>query len=178
MNVITYQKLNQDFLHQDILNDFNRYQEVRKCWRKQNNEWVLIDNPFVENWDLNKKHYIVSEMVKCISNHGIAYGATAGNRLIGFACISNEFFGNNNEYINLISIQVSAEYRKQGIGKHLFELISSSARQLGAGKLYISAHSSEESQAFYRSIGCVDAAEINQSIADEEPFDCQLEFVL
>ena len=45
-------------------------------------------------------------------------------------------------------------------------------------KLYISAHSSKESQAAYKAIGCVHAEEINQKLAEEEPCDVQLEYVL
>ena len=75
-------------------------------------------------------------------------------------------------------MQVSTEYRNKGIGKQLFKLIADSARQLGAKKIYISAHSSEESQAFYRAVGSVDAVEINQVIARNDPFDCQMEYVL
>lgn len=43
---------------------------------------------------------------------------------------------------------------------------------------HISAHSSKESQAAYKALGCVHAEEIIPWIADEEPFDGQLEYVL
>ncbi|MBR0125205.1 MAG: hypothetical protein IJM03_07650 [Treponema sp.] len=52
------------------------------------------------------------------------------------------------------------------------------AKEIGAKKLYISAHSSKESQAAYRRLGCTEAAEINQAIAENEPYDVQMEFVL
>ena len=45
----------------------------------------------------------------------------------------------------------------------------------GAGKLYISAHSAVESQAFYKSMGCVEAGEYNPEHVEKEPYDCQLE---
>ena len=52
------------------------------------------------------------------------------------------------------------------------------ARLLGADKLYISAHSSKESQAAYRAFGCTPAEEINANLVAEEPFDVQLEYRL
>jgi hypothetical protein len=52
------------------------------------------------------------------------------------------------------------------------------ARARGVKKLYISAHSSQETQAFYRAMGCVEALEYNQRLSAEEPCDCQLEFAL
>ena len=72
-------------------------------------------------------------------------------------------------------IQVSYEYRSKGVGKQLFILIAESARRMGAKKIYISAHSSEESQAFYKAIGCVEAEEYNRVIAENEPYDCKME---
>jgi len=42
----------------------------------------------------------------------------------------------------------------------------------------ISAHFYKESQAAYRRLGCVEATEINQVIAENEPYDVQREYVL
>ena len=44
--------------------------------------------------------------------------------------------------------------------------------------LYISAHSSMESQAAYRALGCVHAQEINAALAQVEPCDVQMEYLL
>ena len=178
MNAIIFQKLDTDFLRKDALDNFNRYQIIKRCWRKQGEEWVLTDNPFIEDWDTDQKRNVVSELTSCISNNGVVLGAICDNKIIGFASVSPALFGKNSEYIELPLIQVSAEYRHKGIGRKLFELIADNARLLGAKKIYISAHSSEESQAFYRSVGCVDAVEINKTIAENEPFDCQMEYVL
>ena len=51
-------------------------------------------------------------------------------------------------------------------------------RRLGAVELYISAHSSKENQAAYKALGCVHAKEINPKLAEKEPCDVQLEYVL
>ena len=52
--------------------------------------------------------------------------------------------------------------RGNGIGKKLFLEAKQWAKQRGAKKLYISAHSSVESQAFYKAMGCVEAKVYNQ----------------
>ena len=49
---------------------------------------------------------------------------------------------------------------------------------MGAKKLYILAHSLKESQNAYRKLGCIDANEINREIAENEPFDIQMEYQL
>ncbi|MBR3515638.1 MAG: GNAT family N-acetyltransferase, partial [Lachnospiraceae bacterium] len=99
-------------------------------------------------------------------------------RIIGFATISHDIFGETANYVELVCFQVSEDYRRRGIGKKLFTMICEEAMQLGADKLYISAHSSKESQAAYKALGCVHAEEIIPWIADEEPFDVQMEYVL
>ena len=73
MSTITYQKLCKNHLHDEVLDKFNRYQKVSRCWRKQNDEWVLIDHPYIEDWDLEKKRNIVSELVNCVNNNGVVY---------------------------------------------------------------------------------------------------------
>ena len=88
------------------------------------------------------------------------------------------FFGGENRYLDLTSIHVSEDLRRGGVGKHLFLAAAAWAREQGARKLYISAHSAVESQAFYRSLGCVDAAKVNPAHVEAEPFDCQLEYLL
>ena len=72
------------------------------------------------------------------------------------------------------------QLRKSGrkAGRVLFELAKAWAKARGAKKLYISAHSSVESQAFYKAVGCQDAAEINPEHAAREPHDRQMECVL
>lgn len=162
----------------DLLKDFNRYQEVKRCWRKENGKWVLKDIPFTEQWDDVKKADKIASFIWCIEHNGYVYGAFEKNHLIGFGTIESEFFGHNKEYIQLGMLHASYEHRNKGIGKRLFIALAEKARQIGAKKLYISAHSSEESQAFYKAIGCIEAIEINQTLAEEEPCDCQLEYVL
>ena len=43
---------------------------------------------------------------------------------------------------------------------------------------HISGHSSKESQAAYQALGCRHADEINKILAEKEPFDVQLEYIL
>lgn len=52
------------------------------------------------------------------------------------------------------------------------------AKQFGAKKLYISAHSAEESINAYKKYGCVLTEEPSQAHIEKEAFDLQLEFNL
>ena len=105
-------------------------------------------------------------------------GAFLNGELKGFVSVENGFFGGENKYYDLSSLHVSADMRRKGIGKALFLLAADWAKTGGAKKLYISAHSAMESQAFYRAMGCAEAAEYNKKHVEAEPYDCQLEYAL
>ena len=121
---------------------------------------------------------VVTGLANCIDQGGVAIGAFSDNDIIGFASIQNGLFGINGDYLQLEMLHVSYEYRNKGIGKSLFHIICAEAKTFGARKLYISAHPSAETQAFYKAIGCIEAVEINKKLFDEEPFDCHLEYCL
>ena len=179
MNTITYLFLTEKNFNENSLDDFLRHQEVKECWRKNsNNEYVLVPNKYVEDWDLNKRKEVAREILNKIAGKGFAYGAFYEGKVVGYILISNEFFGGSNQYMELLLYHVSEPYRRRGIGKELFELACKTAKEVGAKKLYISAHPSKESQAAYRKLGCIEATEINQVIAENEPYDVQMEFVL
>lgn len=92
--------------------------------------------------------------------------------------MSSEKIGENKEYMDLTNIHVSEDVRRRGIGKKLFEEATFWAQKQGAEKIYISAHSAVESQAFYKAMGCVEAKQYQQKHVEQEPFDCQLEYSL
>ncbi|CAM3165464.1 GNAT family N-acetyltransferase [Paenibacillus lupini] len=177
---IVIKELSINDLTPNLLQHFNRYQEVRRCWRREHDEWVLKEISFIEQWDEILKQEIVREDFRsCIHSGGTVWGVFDGaNRMIAFASLLSDFFGSSNQYLQLMQIHVSYEHRGRGIGKKLFELCAEKAKAMGAAKLYISTHSSEESQVFYHKIGCMDAIEVNQKLAEHEPYDRQMEFVL
>ena len=72
-------------------------------------------------------------------------------------------------------MDISEDMRNKGIGRTLFFAAKEWAKQNGAKKLYISAHSAVESQAFYKAMGCVEAEVYHQKHVEDEPYDCQLE---
>lgn len=178
METITYLELNNQIFNQNSLDEFIRHQEVKECWRKNRNNLVLVPNQFTEDWNLQKRREIARTIEQGISNGNICYGAFDQKKIVGYILLANQLFGTKKQYIELILFHVSEPYRNKGIGKELFKRACKGAREEGATKLYISAHSSKESQAAYRKLGCIDAVEVNMSIAENEPFDIQMEYQL
>ena len=160
------------------LDDFVRHQTVTECWRKIDNDWKLVPNVYEENWSQVQCREIAEDVVHHINLDRTGFGAFDGERIIGFVTVSHRIFGAAARYVQLVCFQISEEYRRQGIGRKLFSMACEEARRLGAEKLYISAHSSKESQAAYRALGCTPAEEVNEELTAAEPFDVQMEYRL
>lgn len=175
---IQYRKLNDSNFNQNALDHFIRHQTIKECWRKIDGAWVLVPNEFEENWSLQDCKKVAEDITLHMNDDLTAFGAFDGCKPIGFITVSHNIFGNTAKYVELVCFQVSEDYRHRGIGKQLFHLACEEALRLGAQKLYISAHSSKESQAAYRALGCTFAEEINETLAEKEPCDVQMEYVL
>lgn len=51
--LLKYRMLNAEEVNREIFKDFIRYQNVTKCWRKENGKWIIKDAPFVDDWTEN-----------------------------------------------------------------------------------------------------------------------------
>lgn len=173
-----YRKLNENEIDRQLFAHFIRHQNVTKCWRKVDGQWYIRDIAFIDDW--SEEDYGV--LVRCLRNTvrtgGLVLGAFCGEQLKGFVSVEPELTGSRREYMDLSSIHVSEDMRGQGIGKELFLAAKDWAKAHGGQKLYISAHSAVESQAFYCRMGCAEAQEYNAAHVAAEPCDCQLECVL
>ena len=169
--------LTRENFREDSLDGFVRRQEVSECWRCVEGAWKLLPISFVDEWDAACRREKATEILKTIDDSGSVVGAFTGAQLVGFAMLG-ERLGSREQYVELVSFHVSAPYRGQGIGRRIFAAICDAARATGADKLYISAHSSKESQAAYRALGCVLAEAIDPVRAENEPCDVQMEYDL
>lgn len=173
-----YRELKLDEINLELFSHFIRRQVVGDCWRRENGQWVIRPDPFIDDWSEEDYIFLVKYLRHTAESGGFVYGAFSDGRLKGFASVEAELFGGENRYLDLTSIHVSEDMRGSGIGRILFTAASGWARDHGAGKLYISSHSAVESQAFYKAMGCVDALEYNKAHVEAEPFDRQLEYEL
>ncbi len=172
-----YRELKLEELDISLWESFIRHQVVDKCWCKENGKWVIKSEPFVDDWKEQEYNFLVQCLKNTISQGGVVYGAFEENKLKGFVSVEGEIFGQD-KYMDLTSIHVSEDMRGHGIGKELFKIAKAFAKDKGAKKLYISAHSAVETQAFYKAMGCVEARVYNQAYVEAEPYDCQLECML
>ena len=176
--MIQYREIKADELCRELFDDFIRRQNVTKCWRRENDEWVIRDDPFIDDWTEEDYMELVSLLKRTIDRGGFVYGAFFRGGLKGFVSVEAGVFCREQGYLDLSSIHVSEDMRGRGIGKALFQAAGAWAKENGARKLYISAHSAVESQAFYKAMGCVEAQVYQKEHVEREPYDCQLECVL
>jgi len=176
--MLRFEQLAKDNLNEYSLDTFLREQEVTECWRCVDGCWKLLPIAFTEHWDLNQLRENAAELLQGLSGELIACAAFDDDVIAGYISVGTEHFGSRGQYVQLVDFQVSQPYRGQKIGKRLFSMACDIARQLNAERLYISSHSSKESQAAYRALGCVLAEELNERLAELEPCDVQLEFRL
>lgn len=174
--MITYRELNEDEICIELFDVFIRHQVVEKCYRRENGGWVIKDDPFIDDWSEADYAFLVKCLKNTAATGGFVYGAFSDGKLKGFVSVEADLW--KNEYLNLSSIHVSEDMRGRGIGTKLFFAAKKWAGKKGAKKLYISAHSAAETQAFYRSLGCIDAKVLNKEHMEAEPYDCQLEYTI
>ena len=152
----------------DSLDNYKRKQDVKKVYRKQNGEYILVDCVYTEDWDMEKRRSVAKDIS---SEDYITYLAIENDEVVGFIGLKKDLV---ESYMILDLMQVSAACRGQGIGRKLFDIGKEEARKAGAKALYISACSSEETIAFYKAMGAKLTDCPIKEIAEDEPYDLQM----
>ena len=176
--MVEYRNVTQQELNREWFDGFIRRQNVTKCWRKEKGKWVVQEAPFVDDWTEQDYQELLSSLRSTVARGGFVYAAFCGRLLKGFVSVEPGLFGGRHRYLDLTNLHVSEDMRRQGIGAALFAAAKAWAKQNGARKLYLSAHSAVETQAFYHKMGCVEAVVYQQKHVEAEPFDCQMECLL
>lgn len=175
---LQYRELKKEEISRGLFAGFERHQKVTKCLRREKGEWVVKEEPFIDQWSEAEYGILVKCLVHTVENGGMVTGAFEQGILKGFVSVEGEPMGRDGGYRDLTSLHVSEDRRGRGIGTSLFLAAAQWARQHGGKKLYLSSHSAVETQAFYMAMGCQDAEECMEEHVRREPYDRQLEFCL
>ena len=166
--MIKIEQVTEKNFNENSLDNYVRTQEVKKVYRKQGEEYVLVEMPYIEDWTLEKKRSVAKDIC---SKEYISYIALDDEKVVGFIGLKKQLVG---EYMILDMMHTSAGYRGKGLGRKLFELGKETARKAGAKALYISACSSEETIAFYKAMGAAVTKDTIKEIEEDEPYDLQM----
>jgi len=175
--MLNYRQL--DLSEAERISEIDATNFIKNVWRKntdgeyelQEINWTDHELPNGFEWHLNRFR-------EALSNGGASFGCFDGDTLVGYAVTGGKVFGQSERYLLLDQLFISQKYRGQGIGKALFMMCADRARCLSAEKLYLCAGSSENTMAFYKKLGCVPAAEVNEELLADDPNDIQPEYRL
>ena len=166
--MIRIELLSEKNFNEHSLDSYERKQDVKRVYRRDKSEYVLVDMPYIEDWSLENKQQVARDIS---SDEYISYIALDDDKVVGFIGLEKQL---KNDCMILDIIQVSLAYRGNGIGKKLFNIAKQEAKKAGAKALYISACSSEETIAFYKAMGAELTNSPIREIADDEPYDLQM----
>lgn len=177
MDTLTYKKMNCEECPLIAGIDPSHY--IEKAWREVDGKRQLVETNYMATDWPDGYDAILTGLRRTISAGGFAIGVFEGEEnLIGFCSVEPGLFGQRHKYILLNELYVTALWRGKGVGKRLFISAAKEARKLGAEKFYICSASAENTVAFYFSLGCTEAMEINSALYEEDPRDYQLEYDL
>ena len=161
----------------DMFLNFNHYQVITKKWVKTDTEWEVSDADDLRTWSEEKRIWISKYLCEQLERGGSVKLAYNDEVLLGFCSVDGYLLGDTAKYANLTMLFVDDKWKRNGIGKKLFEEICKSAIKMSAEKIFISAIPSVETIAFYFNMGCEDAKEIITAYIDTE-HDRYLEYSL
>lgn len=153
----------------DSLDNFSRYQEVRQVYRLIDGQLQLMPLTFTEDWPLSRRREKAQEVLR---GQHIVYGAIDRGEVIGMLMLLPAL---DHGRMVIDSFHVSANHRRNGIGRALFNAAKAEAIRRGANALYASACSARETIDFYRAMGFSVSPNPIPAYAAEEPCDIQME---
>lgn len=71
--MVQYRSLQLNEICREVFKDFIRHQNVTKCWRRENNEWVVKDVPFIDDWTEQDYNTLVSCLKNTVATGGFVH---------------------------------------------------------------------------------------------------------
>lgn len=174
MKHIVYKKIS---LAESIrISEIDASQYIKHAWRVVNDKRELVELNYQSDGYPEGFDHHHEALRQTLIKDGFAIGAYHQDQLIGFASLNKDIFGSQYKHVLLDQMFISKAFRNQGIGKKLMSFCIEQAKIWQVDKIYICAGSSEDTIAFYKKLGCIEAIEINQKLYEDDPRDIQLEF--
>ena len=108
MNTKPYQI--QPLLESDLtpgcLDAFARRQVVQNVWRRKDGQWVIVPEPFIDDWDLKERGEIAEHLRQYTAEGGAVFAALgAQGEIIAFADTINAAGAAAGEFDNINNLQ-------------------------------------------------------------------------
>ncbi|MGD9131798.1 MAG: GNAT family N-acetyltransferase [Candidatus Bathyarchaeota archaeon] len=161
------------------IRNLDRREIVKQVYYLDNGQ-LKLKNKFcnIKTWKADELERNIEHIYEIYDRRGCILGGFVDDKLIAVSALDSEFFGKNQDYLQLYFLHVDSRYRGLGFGKQLLKKTIIKAKELGARKLYISATPSQKTINFYFQMGCELAAEVNPRLLELEPKDIHLQLPL
>jgi GNAT superfamily N-acetyltransferase len=116
----------------------------------------------------------INGIQRAITNGGAAFGAWHEGSLVGITALVVDGVGGDPTVLQLEPLQVSAPWRKQGIGKRLTSMVAGAARARRARFVYISSIPTRNTVDAYLRMGARLASPPDPELFAREPEDIHL----
>lgn len=105
---------------------------------------------------------------------GTGVGAFKDEKLVGFGVLGHAFLGVEQDQLQIDLLYVSRNFRKQGIGKTILNMLSGEAKNRGAKALYISSTETRSAVSFYMGNGAAVTDMVDEVLFKKEPKDIHM----
>jgi len=189
MQDIVVRAMTVEDLHVHMMDAFDRHQEIARVMRK-NGRMKKLRKPRVENMSGGEKEGFIKHLFipnayirQFYPDYPMVFAAFRGGQVVGFAkwrWIRDQKLkrGKAKDFAILDLLFVSQECRRMGLGRQLFDLCAQAAKAEGARVMYISTNPAVETQAFYKSLGCVRSRTDLGRVTRAPKHDIPLEYLL
>lgn len=109
-----------------------------------------------------------------LKNGGMGVGAFKEEILVGFGVLAHTFIGLHQDQLQIDLLYVSRNFRRQGIGKTILNMLSEEAKKRGAKALYISSTETRSAVSFYMGNGAAVTDEVDKLLFEKEPTDIHM----
>jgi len=172
--MITTRKLLREEI--DQIWSIDRREIIDNIYYYENGALVLKPEHYdMQGWPPGEAKMYTPILRACFDQGGWFYGLFDDARLVAVAILDSIFIGQTKDQLQLKFLHVSRDYRNKGLGKQLFELAKTTARERGARRLYVSSTPSENTVNFYLRLGCMVTPEPDPELLALEPQDIHLE---
>ena len=70
-----YKELKESEICSELFSGFIRHQTVNECFRRENDKWVIKNDPFIDDWSESDYKFLVKCLKNTVKTGGFVYGA-------------------------------------------------------------------------------------------------------
>ncbi|MGL1893330.1 MAG: GNAT family N-acetyltransferase [Spirochaetaceae bacterium] len=165
--------------------------EIDQIWNIDRTEYVesiyIKKDGILEEKSLQKTFYgwppneekIYGPVLKdCYKRGGYFLAGFKNDKLKAIVILESKWIGKNADTLQLKFLHIDKAFRRRGIGTVLFKKAQQKAKELKAGRIYISATENKNTVEFYKSMGCKVTEDIDQELYQFEPNDIHMDLIL